>query len=334
MDAVGLAAIIGGVVGGSLLLSCCAACCVWGRAFSLGRRRRKPKAGTSQVVLLVGDSLTQGTISFPFSEELMRRFPTVHFVNSGINGDPSYRILERLPGCLKEPECASLKAAVVLCGTNDTIAMLHPKLAETLYAGKLGDLRGRSAGWVTVSIYESNLRAIVRQLRAKHAAVIIVSPPLLGEVLPPAPPPSHPSYGPLSALPNGLLAEIADAAKRVANEEGVVYVPLLEELSARLCTALSAPGRRAFEFDARMGQLTQAAWNVLKYKLLGRSWDALSNCEHTHDAIHLNERGGAVFLDLLEPALEKLVAEASEQADPGPSGGASDSGSLAAPLMS
>ena len=308
--------IIGGFAVVLCSISCCCACTVWARAFSLGRRRRKPRKPEAPVCLLVGDSLTQGTISFDWADELSRRLPGLHFANTGVNGDPSFHILERLPGILQWSECARLKAAVVLCGTNDTVAMLHPKLANSLYRGKLGSSEGHSDG-CSVDIFEANLRATVRLLLGKGALVVIVSPPPLGEVLPPAPAPSHPSFGPLTALPNALLAQLAAAAHRVSSEEGCAYAPLHEELIGRLSTALAAAGRPPCEFNAGMGQLTLAAWSVLKHQLLGRSWDALSTCEHTHDAIHLNEAGGAILLELLTPILAPLAAPPSAEASLG-----------------
>ena len=78
-----------------------------------------------------------------------------------------------------------------------------------------------------------------------------------------------------------------------------------------------AAGRPPCEFNAGMGQLTLAAWSVLKHQLLGRSWDALSTCEHTHDAIHLNEAGGAILLELLTPILAPLAAPPSAEASLG-----------------
>jgi len=304
-----------GVIGGSLVLLTCmafgTACCVLGKAFSPGRGCCTPHDSAAPVALLVGDSLTQGTISFHFAEELRRRFPALHVANAGVNGNPSFHILKCLPKCLQSPECSQLKVAVVLCGTNDTIAMMHPELANMLYKGKLGDAQLGAAEKSSVSIFESNLRAIVRLLLSKCASVIVVSPPVLGDVLPPAPTPLHPSYGLLSVLPNAALAEVAAVTKHVADEEGCVYVPLFEELSQRLPAALSALGRRPFEFDGRMGQIMLATPHVLAHDLLGRSWDALSTSVFTHDGIHLNERGGAILLELLVPALEQLATENS-----------------------
>lgn len=303
MDTSTVIYIASGVGGGLALLCCCSICCVWGIAFHPGRRRRAPRDRRAPTVLLVGDSLTQATISCPWAEELARRVPNCHVENTGINGDPSYRILERLPDCIQR--CSNLKVAIVLCGTNDTIAMLHPKLAATLYKGKLGDSPA------SVAAYESNLRALIKMLVRQEAGVIVISPPPLGEILPPAAAPLHPSYGPLAALPNELIGQVAAAAKRVAVEEECTYVPLYEELVQCLPTTLERAGRPPCEFNAGMAQLAQAALTVLKYKLLGRSWDSLSSCAHTHDCIHLNERGGAILLDLLMPRLLPLVPSAA-----------------------
>ena len=315
MDNTTLALVVAGsTVGALLCCCCCGVCCVWGRAYSRGCRHKRHGNPDAPCVLLLGDSITQATISASFGDELARRFPSLSFVNTGINGDPSYQVLSRLPACFERPEAKNLKLAIILVGTNDTIAMLHPKLAGALYQGKLGP-------WdPTVDIYERQVIDMIAMLQQRGAEqVIVVSPPPLGDVLPPAPPPSHPQYGPLSHLPNGLLTELAAAAKRAVETPRwttrVTYVPLFEELTGRIPAALASSGREAEAFNARMGQLAKAAGSVLRHAC-GTPWDALSSSVFTHDAIHLNERGCGVLVELLSPLLAPLSATASS-AQPG-----------------
>ena len=107
---------------------------------------------------------------------------------------------------------------------------------------------------------------------------------------------------------NSLVAELAAAAERVAAQEMCAYIPLYEELTRRLPSALESTGRPPSEFTAFMPNLARCAVAVVQHKLLGRSWDEISTCVHTHDHMHLNERGGGVLLDLLMPGLEPLSA--------------------------
>ena len=93
---------------------------------------------------------------------------------------------------------------------------------------------------------------------------------------------------------------------------------LMEPAGARnrrsFCGAMRmSSGREAESFNARMGQIAKAAGSVLRYAC-GTPWDALSSSVFTHDAIHLNERGCGVLVELLSPLLEPLsTAAASAQ---------------------
>lgn len=276
--------------GASAICLFIAALYVLQRAYAPGRPR-KPGRGKPEVALL-GDSITQGSISFPWADELSQRFPAIHFSNTGVNGDPSFRVLQRLPGCLVPRPVA----AVVLCGTNDAIAMLHENLAGALYEGKLGGVAP------SVEAYQRNLRAIVRHVRAAAVDLVaVVSPPPLGDVFT-GPPPVHPQHGALTAAPNDVVRRLSDAAQAVALQEGCEFVPLFTELEG--CIELSARARVGF--DCSNSQLLRSATAALRVAA-GGSYDGASICEYTHDAIHLNERGGAILLRLLSPIMERLA---------------------------
>lgn len=318
MDALTLALVVSGsTIGALLCCCCCAVCCVWRRAFGRGCRHKRHSNPDAPCVLLLGDSITQGTLSASWGGELAKRFPSLNFVNTAINGDPSYQVLTRLPECIMRPEVKNLKMAILLVGTNDAIAMLNPLLAGALYKEK-GVPGGKLGPWYpTVDIYERQVINIIFYLQQEGAEVIVVSPPPLGDVLPPAPVPSHPRYGLLSHLPNGLLTELAAAAKRAVETPRwklrCTYVPFFEELAGRIPAALASSGREAESFNARIGQIAKAAGSVLRYAC-GTPWDALSSSVFTHDAIHLNERGCGVLVELLSPLLEPLsTAAASAQ---------------------
>lgn len=73
-----------------------------------------------RTVICLGDSHTHGFLGASWINLLRPQFPQLRFVNAGIDGEPSERILARLPGLLKaHPDPA---AVLIFSGSNDCIA--------------------------------------------------------------------------------------------------------------------------------------------------------------------------------------------------------------------
>ena len=53
-----------------------------------------------RVVVCLGASLVHGRVGVNFVDMLARRFPTVAFVNAGVNGDTAYHAHQRLDAAL------------------------------------------------------------------------------------------------------------------------------------------------------------------------------------------------------------------------------------------
>jgi lysophospholipase L1-like esterase len=74
---------------------------------------------TKRTVVCLGDSHTRGRLGASWINLLSQRLPKLQFINAGRDGEPSERILGRLPGLLRaHPDPA---AVLVLSGSNDCI---------------------------------------------------------------------------------------------------------------------------------------------------------------------------------------------------------------------
>lgn len=75
---------------------------------------------TKRTVICLGDSHTRGWLGASWVGLLALRLPQLQFINAGRDGEPSERILGRLPGLLRaHPDPA---AVLLLSGSNDCIA--------------------------------------------------------------------------------------------------------------------------------------------------------------------------------------------------------------------
>ncbi len=230
--------------------------------------------GDGPVVVCLGDSITHGKASHPFVETLRQRLPDHTLINAGINGELSYNLLQRVDTVLAcEPD-----AVAILVGTNDATASLMPMKQKKALAKK-----GLPAP-PSVSTYRDWMRDLVTALqRGGVPRIAVLSPPSIAEDV---------------EQPIGRrLAEVAAAARDVAEAPGVTYLPLFEQFQQIL--AESPVGPRA-ENDERNVLIL---WAILQHQLLGRSYDDIGRRFGYHlmaDPLHLNGRGAKIVVELIE----------------------------------
>ncbi|MBL8844100.1 MAG: family 20 glycosylhydrolase [Planctomycetes bacterium] len=191
------------------------------------------------VVSFFGDSLTwQGGYVDRLAQECAAALPgrDVKWIKRGINGGKSTDLLagcKELYGCTQAPlaECVAQdgsRVVVLLIGIND------------VWHGANGN---------PPAVYESTLRELVRQAQRAGAAVVVATPPLIGERV----------RG--SNEFDAPLDEYAAIALRVAAATGAIGLPLRERAFAQL-----AARNRA---DAREGVLT---YDGVHLSELGNEW--------------------------------------------------------------
>ena len=164
----------------------------------------RPLEGPSVRVLTLGDSITRAArpgvapgegLAARLQAALRAEGMPAQVHNLGIGGERTDQALQRL-----ERDVLSQRPHVVtiMYGTNDS--WVDP---------------GKSASRLREEEYESNLRAIVRQLRAAGAQVVLMTPPKFAE--------KNPRNG-LGEDPNLRLAGYAERCRRVARDTGVPLV--------------------------------------------------------------------------------------------------------------
>jgi lysophospholipase L1-like esterase len=233
-----------------------------------------------KTVVCFGASLTEGTVSADYVAMLRARpeLAGFRFVNHGVNGDLAWNGLQRLDKVVAEqPDFVS-----ILIGTNDVNATLSERNRVhylTFYHLPVPE--------PTLAWYEENLRQIVTRLRRETSArLALLSLSVIGEDL------AH--------VANRRVEAYNEAIRRVAQENGVVYLPLYERIVAYLrehepdCASL--PPRLAY----RDGLINLG--NALALHATGVSWDEVSRRNGlliSTDGLHLNETGAGLVAGLI-----------------------------------
>jgi lysophospholipase L1-like esterase len=239
----------------------------------------------SMLVVLFGDSITEGTMSADYVEELERRMGADghRFQNAGVGGDTAFNLLGRVPAVV----AAQPDAVAIMVGTNDLQAYL----------------RGGKPIWImqrlkklpqpmTLEWYVRLVRQIVETLQEEtQASLALCSIPAMGEDLD-----DHANCA--ARLFNRGLEGIAEKLD-------VAYLPVHEAMAEVL---RSDPRARAVSFDQRtLGRRILRA--LFDSKVRHRSWDEISVREGlalTTDTIHLNSHGAAIVADQVERWLRTI----------------------------
>lgn len=235
----------------------------------------------SPKIVFLGDSITHGRVSYDYVESI-RNHPKLQnalVVNEGINSRLTVQILEELDSVIQlKPDYVFL-----LIGTNDLKATLSQEEYDR-YASlwKLKDP-------VTEDSFARNLNLIIERIQKNTKAKIIVSsPPVLGE-------------DPKS-IPFLRSKRFAELTKDVCAKQKVSYIPLHETLTKELELLPNLPKKAYLQSTWSM------YWTILKYYSTTSSWNDLGESNGYYfltDAIHLNERGGKIFEQMI---LETLLS--------------------------
>ena len=278
---VSIAGVVLLVVGVSLILLR-----AWNQIFALPANspvtcKGKAPPGVKTVVLL-GDSLTHGTVSQNYVSLLEARFRgrPLRFINAGVNSHLAYNLHERMDGILGcRPDFA-----VVLVGTNDVNALVSEEKMQSYMQDQKLPRRPDAV------FFRRQLASIVRRLQTESSAqVALLSLPPIGEDL-------------LSAA-NKNVIEYSNIVAHVARTHNVAYLPLREAAWQVLASRPASSGRPR---DCGGGRYPIAS-AALRHYLLAQSWDAIS-AKHGFvlltDCLHLNARGATLVADLVAGFIE------------------------------
>lgn len=233
---------------------------------------------TALTVVCAGDSITHGRGSADYVQMLKSRVEArgVRVLNAGIGGDLAWNLLQRLDRIVAvQPD-----VVVVLVGTNDVNAAVHPALAAYLRRSK------RLPCTPTLDWYVTCVDLILTRLQAETSArVAVLDIPMIGEDL--------------GSAINLRVDAYNEALRQAASDHHVPCLPLHDGLSALL-----PPGHRPPPYRARPSVVAGA---VFRHRLLRQAWDdiaARNGLAVLTDHIHLSDRGATVVANLVEQFLE------------------------------
>jgi len=231
-----------------------------------------------RVVVCLGDSITHGQVSADWVGQLQARHGQsgLTVVNAGVDGDLAWSALQRLDAVVGlRPD-----VVILLIGTNDVAASAGPEAAQ---AFRLTQQLPADAT-PTLDWYEENVIAILDRLaRETDASVAVVEIPPAGEDL--------------ASQENLKTARYNAVLRRLADARAIPVLPLFERLAAMLPAGHQPPDRRSI---SRIGR------SSVRRRLLRQSWDQISAARGLvllHDHVHLNDRSGAVLVELVDPLL-------------------------------
>jgi acyl-CoA thioesterase I len=235
------------------------------------------RAGTSTLVVCVGDSLTAGQLSADWVGVLAERLGPdgYEFVNAGTNSQLAWNVLQRFDEVIAcDPDVVTL-----LVGSNDVLATSSPA-HEARYRRFQGLPRRPTLGW-----YLDNVDRILDRIGTEtHAVPLVVELPPLGEDL--------------DSEHNRRVQRYNAALRERCDHRGVACLPLYRHLADLIPAEHRAPpGAGA------TGPMVVAATRRL---LLRQDWDTISEKHGLRlltDHVHLNDVAGAVLSDLVTDAL-------------------------------
>ncbi|PLK46387.1 SGNH/GDSL hydrolase family protein [Emticicia sp. TH156] len=235
---------------------------------------RKKLDTTKKTLVCLGDSITQGNLSYNWVDVLAEALPDMQVLNAGINSDLTFSILNRIEDVIaSQPDYL-----IVLVGTNDVNATMGlANLNSYKQSGRISKDTIPDFG-----SFKNNYRAIVKLLKQKtRAQIALVSLPVMSEDL------AHEA--------NRKADDYSLFVKELAIEQGIGYVPFREKQKEYL-VANPHEGIYTFEDTTRLFMLS-----LINHYILGKDWDSIS-AKHgnllTPDNLHLNSVSGSILLDL------------------------------------
>jgi len=242
-------------------------------------------ADREKVVVCLGDSLTQGNVSFDYVYALASRLEPDGYtvLNAGVNGDLAWNVLERVDAVVSGQPAY----VVLLVGTNDVRA------CETDRAAARYVRRKNLPRMPDADFFRESYGGILDALASNECTrTIVVTIPPLGERA------GEPIDEVVERF-NGIVA--AEASARDAS-----CLDLHGTLERRLAGGdrESAPA-----YDGRRARLMLLRAVVLR-QLFGWSWNRIARHNGMRlltDGVHLDEAAGAELVDLVEQAVRRKV---------------------------
>jgi lysophospholipase L1-like esterase len=237
----------------------------------------KASSPLTRTVICLGDSITRGQVSASYVDLLNEKLGKdgFEFINGGVNNDLAYNVLQRLDDYIDlKPHFVTL-----LVGTNDILARHTPYKGWGLRMLKHLPQKA-DFGW-----YVDNLHEIIRRIKLwTQAKIGLLSIPVIGEDL------SSPAIQ--------VVGMYNTAARQIAEQENISYLPVFEQQVDYLKTTRTKPEGRAYvHFMLMTGEL------VAERGLFHVDYDTFSRRNGYHlvtDGVHFNNQGARLIAEEIE----------------------------------
>lgn len=243
----------------------------------------------SKRVVVLGDSLTHGTMSHPWLQNLQVTFKgKLSFINAGMNGDLAWNALQKVDQISAiEPDIVA-----VFIGGNDVLASLSPAWATSFIERK--DLPyPPTSDW-----YRDNLEKIITKLQSNtDARLVLFTLTLFGEDL--------------SSLENKRMRFYSQIVHETAAKLRVDVIPIHQNLRSRLTTRQKRASIKPIPATdyAEYRKLMRGA--LIRHHFLFQSWDKISKARGyltQTDGVHLNSQAAGIISAAFSDWLKKTIS--------------------------
>ena len=240
-----------------------------------------PQNNTKPVVVCCGDSITHGHIGYDWVSALRKKDDSKIYINAGINADLTWNLNERVDNIIKHnPDYIT-----ILIGTNDAIGSQNIKHIQDYYVSTKGLPRLPHIDW-----YSSELERFISTVTVQTDAKIAIST--------------------LSWLGEQSNAEIIkvvkdhnDIIRSLSKKYDLTLIDLFKHFEDLIDSNNSVP------YTTTEWRRLRGLRAVILHYVFGWSWNRTGEkyrlkllCDH----IHLNEKSGAIFQNLMEDFINEV----------------------------
>ena len=240
-----------------------------------------PQNNTKPVVVCCGDSITHGHIGYDWVSALRKKDDSKIYINAGINADLTWNLNERVDNIIKHnPDYIT-----ILIGTNDAIGSQNIKHIQDYYVSTKGLPRLPHIDW-----YSSELERFITTVTVQTDAKIAIST--------------------LSWLGEQSNAEIIkvvkdhnDIIRSLSKKYDLTLIDLFKHFEDLIDSNNSVP------YTTTEWRRLRGLRAVILHYVFGWSWNRIGEkyrlkllCDH----IHLNEKSGAIFQNLMEDFINEV----------------------------
>ena len=240
-----------------------------------------PQNNTKPVVVCCGDSITHGHIGYDWVSALRKKDDSKIYINAGINADLTWNLNERVDNIIKHnPDYIT-----ILIGTNDAIGSQNIKHIQDYYVSTKGLPRLPHIDW-----YSSELERFIETVIVQTDAKIAISTlPWLGEQS--------------NAEIIKVVKDHNDIIRSLSKKYDLTLIDLFKHFEDLIDSNNSVP------YTTTEWRRLRGLRAVILHYVFGWSWNRTGEkyrlkllCDH----IHLNEKSGAIFQNLMEDFINEV----------------------------